>query len=137
MSFNNNNNNFYYNSTVDTKSYSYQKNCLTGPIQSSAIGAILFSALDAFQGVPIQQVIKPQKLGKYIRYITLHYITLLRYYVIITLLRYYVITLLPYYLITLLPYYVITLLRYYVITSRERLIWGGRGGGVLERKEED
>jgi hypothetical protein len=95
MSFNNNNNNFYYNSTVDTKSYSYQKNCLTGPIQSSAIGAILFSALDAFQGVPIQQVIKPQKLGKYIRYITL-----LHYYVITLLLRYYLITLLPYYLIT-------------------------------------
>jgi hypothetical protein len=57
MSFNN-----IYNS-IDTKSWSYQKNCLTGPIQSSAIGAILFSALDAFQGVPIQQVIKPQKLG--------------------------------------------------------------------------
>jgi hypothetical protein len=60
MSFN------FYNS-VDTKSWSYQKNCLTGPIQSSAIGAILFSALDAFQGVPIREVIKPQKLGTFFK----------------------------------------------------------------------
>ena len=54
MSYNN-----IFNS-IDTKSFAYQKNCLTSPIHSSAIGAILFSALDAFQGVPIQEVIKPQ-----------------------------------------------------------------------------
>ena len=59
MSYNN-----IFNS-IDTKSFAYQKNCLTSPIQSSAIGAILFSALDAFQGVPIQEVIKPQKLGTF------------------------------------------------------------------------
>lgn len=61
MSYNN-----IFNS-IDTKSFAYQKNCLTSPIQSSAIGAILFSALDAFQGVPIQEVIKPQKLGTWKR----------------------------------------------------------------------
>mmetsp|Transcript_59145 Transcript_59145/g.66157 ORF Transcript_59145/g.66157 Transcript_59145/m.66157 type:complete len:141 (-) Transcript_59145:1-423(-) len=50
---------------LDTKSWPYQKNCLLNPIQSSAISAILFSAIDVFQGTPIQRVMNPRSLGTY------------------------------------------------------------------------
>jgi len=50
---------------IDTKSWPYQKHCLLSPIQPSAVGAIIFSALDVFQGVPLERVIKPRALGTY------------------------------------------------------------------------
>ncbi|VEU42711.1 unnamed protein product [Pseudo-nitzschia multistriata] len=50
---------------VDTKSWAYQKRCLTYPIQSSAVATILFSAIDIFQGVPLQNVMNPRSLGTY------------------------------------------------------------------------
>ena len=53
---------FFY---VDTRTWAYQQRCLTHPIQSSAIGAIIFSAIDVFQGVPLQQVIAPRSLGEF------------------------------------------------------------------------
>eukprot|EP00536_Pseudo-nitzschia_multiseries_P012878 jgi/Psemu1/309451/fgenesh1_kg.513_\ len=50
---------FYY---VDTRSWAYQKHCLTHPIQSSAISALVFSAIDVFQGVPVQSAMSARSL---------------------------------------------------------------------------
>lgn len=48
---------------IDTKSWSYQQNCLLNPIQSSAFATILFSAIDVFQGAPMERVLRPRSLG--------------------------------------------------------------------------
>ena len=53
---------FFY---VDTKSWAYQQRCLTHPLQSSAIAALVFSAIDVFQGAPAQHAFNPRSLGKY------------------------------------------------------------------------
>jgi len=50
---------------IDTKSWSYQQNCLLNPIQSSAFATILFSAIDVFQGAPMERVLRPRSLGTY------------------------------------------------------------------------
>jgi hypothetical protein len=52
---------FFY---VDTRTWAYQQRCLTHPIQSSAIGAIIFSGIDVFQGLPVQQAMNPRSLGE-------------------------------------------------------------------------
>mmetsp|Transcript_26152 Transcript_26152/g.71721 ORF Transcript_26152/g.71721 Transcript_26152/m.71721 type:complete len:140 (-) Transcript_26152:745-1164(-) len=53
---------FYY---VDTKSWAYQKHCLTHPIQSSAIATLIFSAIDVFQGAPVKSAMSAGSLGTY------------------------------------------------------------------------
>ena len=53
---------FFY---VNTRSWAYQQRCLTDPIQSSAIGAIVFSAIDVFQGLPYKHALSPKSLGEF------------------------------------------------------------------------
>lgn len=53
---------FFY---VDTRTWAYQQRCLTNPIQSSAIAALVFSAIDVFQGAPVKTVVSPRSLGTY------------------------------------------------------------------------
>lgn len=54
----------YYYLAPNTRSWSYQQNCITKPISSSAIGAIIFSALDVVQGRPVQVVFTPRAVGE-------------------------------------------------------------------------
>jgi hypothetical protein len=55
--------NYYYYST---RSYEYQRDCLLRPVQSSAVGAVLFAGLDVVtQGTPWRYALSPSSLGRY------------------------------------------------------------------------
>ena len=52
---------YYYE---NTRTFTYQTNCMIAPIGSSVVFGILFSGLDAFQGAPLKAVFTPKHMGK-------------------------------------------------------------------------
>ena len=53
----------HYFVLYNPRSLEYQKNCMLEPIPSSAMAALVFTALDIFQGTPAQYALQPRNVG--------------------------------------------------------------------------